>query len=122
MLDPKDTIVALASAPGPGGRAIIRLSGKQSLPLTRALGIDVGPTRAQISGAVILPDLSAPLPCDAYVFPAPRSYTGDDVVELHTLGSPPLVDRLIHACLAAGARLAQPGEFTLRAFRAGKLD
>ncbi|MFO0967006.1 MAG: tRNA uridine-5-carboxymethylaminomethyl(34) synthesis GTPase MnmE [Gemmataceae bacterium] len=122
MLDPKDTIVALATAPGPGGRAIIRLSGKNAIPITRGFGIEADATRALIAGAVLLPDVWAPLPCDAYVFPAPRSYTGEDVVELHTLGSPPLVDRLLHACLAAGARLAQPGEFTLRAFRAGKLD
>src|SRR5205807_5330649 len=54
--------------------------------------------------------------------PAPRTYTGQDVVEIHTLSSPPLIELLISRCLNAGARAAQPGEFTLRAFLAGKLD
>src|SRR5262249_22951126 len=66
--------------------------------------------------------LNSPLPADLYYWPAPRSYTGQDVVELHTIGSPPLVDLVIAECLGAGARAAQPGEFTLRAFLAGKLD
>ncbi len=63
-----------------------------------------------------------PLPADVYFFAAPRSYTGQDVVELHTLACPPLVERLVAACLDGGARAARPGEFTMRAFLAGKLD
>jgi tRNA modification GTPase len=69
-----------------------------------------------------LPGLNAPLPADLYAWPAPRTYTGQDVTELHTLACPPLVDLLVTQLLAAGARAAQPGEFTLRAFLAGKLD
>jgi tRNA modification GTPase len=62
------------------------------------------------------------MPADLHVWPGPRSYTGQDVVEIHTLSCPPLVDLLIAQLLHAGARAAQPGEFTLRAFLAGKLD
>src|SRR5205823_8090 len=69
-----------------------------------------------------LPGIASPLPADLYLWPAPRTYTGQELVELHTLGAPPLVELLIGELLRAGARAAQPGEFTLRAFLAGKLD
>ena len=62
------------------------------------------------------------LPAEIYFFHGPRSYTGQDLAEIHTIGSPPLVERLIADILNAGARPAGPGEFTLRAFLAGKLD
>ncbi len=62
------------------------------------------------------------MPADLYYWPAPKTYTGQDMVELHTISSPPLVDLLVKVCLDAGARAAQPGEFTMRAFLAGKLD
>jgi tRNA modification GTPase len=124
--DPQDTIVALSSAPGPGARAVVRLSGSAALAVARTLFHTAEPLkpgrRLLSSGAVRLPDLHAPLPADLYLFPGPRSYTGQDVVELHTVSSPPLVDRLIAECLNAGARAALPGEFSLRAFLAGKLD
>jgi tRNA modification GTPase len=64
----------------------------------------------------------APLPADLHFWPAPRTYTGQELVELHTFSSPPLVDLLVTGLLDAGARAAQPGEFTLRAFLSGKLD
>jgi tRNA modification GTPase len=57
-----------------------------------------------------------------YFFAGPRSYTGQDIAEIHTVGSPPLVERLVADLLAAGARAARPGEFTMRAFLAGKKD
>jgi tRNA modification GTPase len=62
------------------------------------------------------------LPADLHVWPTPRTYTGQEIIEIHTLSSPPLVELLIAQLLQAGARAAQPGEFTLRAFLAGKLD
>jgi len=62
------------------------------------------------------------MPCDAFVWPANRSYTREPVVELHTSGSPPLLEAVLSAVCRAGARLAEPGEFTLRAFLAGRLD
>jgi tRNA modification GTPase len=69
-----------------------------------------------------LPGVSTRLPADLYEWVAPNSYTGQHMVELHTISCPPLVDLLVTACLVAGARAAHPGEFTTRAFLAGKLD
>src|SRR5258708_29849361 len=66
--------------------------------------------------------MTAPVPALLFVWPAPRPYTGQPLAELHPLSCPPLVDLLSSQLLSAGARAAQPGEFTLRAFLAGKLD
>ena len=128
---PDDTIVALSSAAGPGARAVVRLSG----PTARAVVASVFTADATSRdrqravsgrflepGSVRLTGLHSPLPATLYFFPAPRTYTGQDLAELHTVSSPPLVERLIADLLAAGARPAQPGEFTLRAFLAGKKD
>jgi tRNA modification GTPase len=124
--DPQDTIVALSSAPGPGGRAVVRLSGPVALDVaakvfTTSRVILPGQRRCY-AGHIHLPDVAAPLPADLYVWPAPRTYTGQTLTELHTLSCPPLVDQLVAQLLAGGARAAQAGEFTLRAFLAGKLD
>lgn len=127
---PDDTIVALSSAPGPGRRAIVRASGPTArrvvdavftpqTPVTAAGGL---PARSHLPGHVRLSGVHSPLPADLYFFPGPRSYTGQDLAELHTISSPPLVERLVADLLTAGARPAQPGEFTLRAFLAGKKD
>jgi tRNA modification GTPase len=62
------------------------------------------------------------LPCDLFLWPTNRSYTREPVAEFHTLGSPPLLRAILEAICRAGARLAEPGEFTLRAFLAGRLD
>src|SRR5207302_7498755 len=122
--DLEDTIVALASAAGPGLRAVVRLSGRRAAMVAAAVvpGFTRPPDRRLVSGQIRVADVRVPLAADLYFFPAPRSYTGQDVVELHTLSCPPLVERLVAACLDAGARAARPGEFTLRAFLAGKLD
>jgi tRNA modification GTPase len=126
LADPQDTIVALSSATGGGARAIIRLSGPRALRIastcfTTSRAVDRG-TRRRYAGAMHLPDFAAPLPVDLYVWPAPRTYTGQELVELHTISCPPLVSQVVAHCLAAGARAALPGEFTLRGFLAGKLD
>src|SRR5262245_10905444 len=124
--DPQDTIVALSSAPGPGARAIVRVSGpaafRTAAAIFRPAEVLDPPRRRRHEGQLHLPGVAAPLPADLYVWPGPRSYTGQHLVELHTLSCPPLVDLLVSQCLRAGARAAQPGEFTLRAFLAGKLD
>ena len=119
-----DTIVALSSAPGGGARAIVRLSGKQARAIAATLcrAELVGGERRVVSAAAMLPGISSPLPIELHVWPAPRTYTGQDIVEMHTLGSPPLVEVLVAECLRGGARAAQAGEFTMRAFLAGKLD
>lgn len=123
------TIVALSSAPGPGGRAIIRLSGPDALTIARRMftsqteiSADAAMPRGCYAGQISLPAVPSPLPAELYVWPGPHSYTGDDLVELHTLSAPPLIDRLIASLLQAGAQAARPGEFTMRAFLAGKLD
>jgi tRNA modification GTPase len=124
--DPQDTIVALSSAPGPGARAIVRLSGPEARPIAARVfvpALEVAPAgQRRFEGHVRLSRPAASLPADLYFWPAPRTYTGQDLVELHTLSCPPLLDVLIADLLAAGARAAGPGEFTLRAFLAGKLD
>jgi tRNA modification GTPase len=124
--DPQDTIVALSSAAGPGGRAIVRLSGPAAFSCAAALFTctqPIAPTeRRCYAGQVRLPGVAAPLPVDLHFWPGPRTYTGQLLVELHTLSCPPLVDFLVAELLNAGSRAAHPGEFTLRAFLAGKLD
>jgi tRNA modification GTPase len=124
--DLQDTIVALSSAPGPGARAIVRMSGSDALTIAGkvfACASAILPDRPRVyAGQAVVPGVAVPLPADLYVWPAPRTYTGQDVVELHTISCPPLVELLVAACLTAGARAARPGEFTMRAFLAGKLD
>jgi tRNA modification GTPase len=124
--DPEDTIVALSSAAGPGPRAIVRLSGRQALAIAQQVWhspMPVEPEQRRLyAGEVRLAGLASALPADLYFWPGPHSFTGQDVVELHTISSPPLVDLLVASCLHAGARAAQAGEFTMRAFLAGKLD
>jgi tRNA modification GTPase len=121
-----DTIVALSSASGPGGRAVVRLSGPASVAAARSLfepADQVTPeARRWLSGTVRLPGVAALLPADMSIWPHPRSYTGQDVVEIHTVGCPPLVETLVATLLNWGCRAARPGEFTQRAFLAGKLD
>ncbi|MCS7020504.1 MAG: 50S ribosome-binding GTPase [Gemmataceae bacterium] len=126
---PEDTIVALSSARGVGIRGIVRVSGPLAHPIVNRIFQSTvechptGPNRWRVVfGVLQLRDLSMPLPAWLYRFYAPRSYTGQDMVEIHTLGSPPLLDLLIADLLAAGARPARAGEFTLRAFLAGKKD
>ena len=74
-----------------------------------------------VAGLLHLPELHSPIPCDVYFWPH-RGYTGQPVVEIHTVGSPPLLQMVLRSLCAAGARLAGPGEFTLRAFLAGRID
>lgn len=119
----EETIVAVSSAPGPGPRAIVRLSGPRARAAAGAVFAGDAPRPRRVArGALRLSGVHAPLPAALYLFAAPHSYTGQDVVELHTVGSPPLVERLVADLLSAGARPARPGEFTMRAFLAGKKD
>jgi tRNA modification GTPase len=121
----RDTITALSTAPGPGGLAIVRVSGPAAAEIVSRFFTAPEPLvasrRCLLSGHLRLPDL-APLPADVYFWAGPHSYTGQDLAEIHTLSCPPLLELLIAQLLQAGCRAAQPGEFTLRAFLAGKLD
>ncbi len=122
----RETIVAIATPPGRGGIGIVRLSGPQALslatPLLRRLSGPLQPARAHFCSLV--EPVTAEKLDEAVVtyFEAPRSYTGEDVVEIAAHGSPVLLDHVLRLLLAAGARLAAPGEFTERAFLSGRID
>jgi tRNA modification GTPase len=119
-----DTIVALATPAGRGALALLRVSGPQALEVLRAITQRVAfAPRMATRARLVHPVSRAPLD-DALVtwFPAPRSYTGDDTAELSVHGGVAVSSSVLGACLAAGARLAEPGEFTRRALLAGKLD
>lgn len=130
MDDPDDTIAAIASAPGGAARGIVRLSGPRAIDCLASIfladspAVDLRQAGAArvVSGRLRLTGCASTLPCDAYLWPGSRSYTRQPTAEIHTLGSPPLLDAALRELCAAGARLAQPGEFTLRAFLAGRLD
>ena len=122
-----DTIAAVATPPGRGGIGIVRLSGTQAWEITAHL---VRSRKALEAGRALLADVLdpsdplAPAIDEAVVtaFAAPHSYTGEDVVEIAAHGSPVVLDTLLRGALAAGARLAAPGEFTQRAFLNGRID
>jgi len=120
-----DTIVAMATPSGPGNRAVVRISGPQAFVAAgRVFSSPLPAERAQVDGEVRVGEVT--LPAMALTMVAPRSFTGEDVVELHVPGSPVLV-RLLQQELfrdgeAAGIREALPGEFTARACENGRLD
>jgi tRNA modification GTPase len=122
MMARPDTIAAIATAPGRGAIGIVRVSGARLSPLIEA-----------VTGRELPPRF--PVLCDfqdahgqlidhglAIRFPAPHSYTGEEVLELHGHGGPMVLRILLNRCLELGARVAAPGEFTQRAFLNGKLD
>ena len=120
----QDTIVAISTPPGHGGIGIVRLSGPASRAIAEPLLKLRNPLApAQARFAEVL-DLTGEILDEAVVtyFAAPHSYTTEDIVEIAAHGSPVLLDHLLRQCLAAGARLAEPGEFTQRAFLSGRLD
>jgi tRNA modification GTPase len=120
----RDPIVAIATAPGRGAVGIVRASGTDLAPLITAVcGRPLEPRHATLLG--FLGERGEPLDQGLAIhFPAPHSYTGEDVLELHAHGGPVLLQLLLARCVSAlpGARLAEPGEFTQRAFLNGKLD
>lgn len=121
----EDTIVAISSPPEAGVRGIVRLSGPDALRIAAEMFArapdDLRGFR-RYSGCVRWPDEAVDVPAELYVFREPRSYTRQDVAEIHTIGSMPLLAGLVDAAQVRGARLAEPGEFTGRAFLAGALD
>lgn len=120
-----DTIVALATPPGVGAIGVIRLSGPQAYAIIDQLFPSRKPS-AQPANTLLVGLLKHEgRQLDEVVlslFRAPRSYTGEDVIEISAHGSPFVQQQIITACLQLGARLARPGEFTQRAFLKGKLD
>lgn len=126
--DERDTIVAIGSAPGSAERGVVRVSGPGALTCVACCCIDgdrlttlCAPTRMREIG-IPLGGLAYPLIGDAWVWPGMRSYTGQTTVELHLPGAPPLLAAVVDRLVANGARLAAPGEFTLRAFLSGRID
>ncbi len=117
-MDFGDTIAAFSSAVAPAARILLRTSGPRSIPIAADL-CDALPTSA---GKVTLAFADLRCPAWVYVFRGPRSYTGDDTVEYHLPGSPVLARMLYDDLMARGCRPAEPGEFTARAYFAGKLD
>lgn len=120
-----DCIVAVASPPGPSARGIIRVSGREAVSIAGRL-LDstlpqVGPP-VRIVGRLLAEYLGTPLPAAVLVWPTTRSYTGQPMAEFHVIGSPPILDLVVAAVINAGARPAERGEFTMRAFLHGRID
>lgn len=120
------TIVALATANGRSGIGVIRLSGPDAVAIVGRLSssdkFDLAPRTATLR---TLTDLETGEPLDEAIitwFKSPNSFTGEDVIEISCHGSPVLLRQVIDACLQLGARLAEPGEFTLRALASGRMD
>src|SRR5438309_3666946 len=127
MFSTNDTIVAIATPPGRGGIGVVRLSGPDAHAITLRLVTHNGslrPRRATLTRIACTTDAAAE-PIDQVVVtscPRPHSYTGDDVVEVSAHGSPVILRAIVEAAIDRGARLAEPGEFTLRAFLNGRID
>lgn len=120
-----DVIVAPATPRGPAPRAVLRLSGIGLLERANEYlpqDVDFIPVQRGVTALVseILPGV--PVELSVLCFPGPASATGEDVLEIHLPGSQPVVDALLQSILQRGARMAEPGEFTRRAFLRGRLD
>ena len=117
-----DTIAAIATAPGRGGVGVIRVSGSHLLPFALAL---TGKTPQQRYATLADFKSAEGATVDSGLllfFPGPKSFTGEDVLELQGHGGPVVMQMLLARCLDLGARLAEPGEFSRRAFLNGKMD
>ena len=111
-----DTIVAIATPPGRGGIGVVRVSGVGARGIVeRLLGAPLGAVRVATLRKIVDPVVVT-------YFAGPQSYTGEDVVEISCHGAPVLLRDVVERCVKAGARLANPGEFTLRAMVHGRLD
>jgi tRNA modification GTPase len=120
-----DTIVAIATPPGRGGIGVVRLAGTDAVQIALSMlklsrGLEAN--RAHF-GELVDPASSERMDeVVATYFAKPHSYTTDDIVEISAHGAPVILRRVVEIALAAGARLAEPGEFTMRAFLNGRLD
>lgn len=127
MFSTTDTIVAIATPPGRGGLGVVRISGPEAPEIAmRLLGLakPLIPRRATF-GRVVASAEAEPRTVDEVVvtwFTAPQSYTREEVVEIGAHGSPVVLREIVSLAIDAGARLAEPGEFTLRAYLNGRLD
>jgi tRNA modification GTPase len=117
-----DTIAAIATAPGRGGVGVIRVSGSNLLPFAFALTDKTPKPRYATLADFLAADGTAIDTGLLLYFPGPNSFTGEDVLELQGHGGPVVMQMLLARCLDLGARLAEPGEFSRRAFLNGKMD
>ncbi len=125
MLHTSDTIVAIATPPGEGAIGIIRLSGSHAIAITNAIfrGKDLSQQPSHtlhfgriVGGDRVIDEVVVSL------YRGPKSYTGEDITEISCHGSAYVLQQVLALCTAGGARVAKPGEFTMRAFLSGKLD
>lgn len=120
--DEGDTIAAIATAQGRGGIGVVRISGPDAFVISKAIaGVSPPPREAKL---VTLRDRDGETLDQALVlhFPTPRSFTGEDTAEFHCHGGPVILAAVLSECTARGARHAEPGEFSQRAFLNGKID
>jgi tRNA modification GTPase len=128
MFSPDDTIVAIATPAGRGGLGVVRISGVEAREVAGRILVrrePLQPRHATFTRVRAFGSGDAAQRVDEVVatwFPAPHSYTGEHVVELSAHGSPVILQQVLKSAIDAGARLARPGEFTLRAFVNGKKD
>lgn len=118
-MNPQDTIVAICTPPGAGGLGVVRLSGTRARDIAARM---VHPVPAWEPWRAHFAELTGIDQVVVTFFAAPRSYTAEDVVEISCHGSPVVLRHAVATALELGARLAEPGEFTLRAFLNGRID
>jgi tRNA modification GTPase len=123
-LNLNETIVAISTPPGRGGIGVVRLSGSESLRIARSILRRPGDLQPRVASVADLLDESGDTVDHVVViwFPGPRSYTAEDVVEISCHGAPVVLRFCVERAVRAGARPAEPGEFTLRAYINGRID
>jgi tRNA modification GTPase len=132
-LELHDTIAAVASPSDPAPRGIVRISGERTVDVVAQVfqttasdsnSEDWQRSRmpVRIEGHIALPTIGTPLPAALMLWPTARSYTGQPMAEIHTIGAPPLLGAVLERLFECGARSANRGEFTMRAFLAGRID
>ena len=114
-----DTIVAIATPPGHSGLGVVRVSGPEAAGIAQRLTDRPDPFKPRYATLTSIPRVDQVI---VTWFAAPQSYTGEDVIEISGHGSPWVLQTIVELACTAGARLAQPGEFTLRAYLNGRLD
>jgi len=123
MFSTDDTIAAIATPPGRGGIGVVRISGARAVEIASTLtaGRRLVPRHATLAAMTTCDGIQIDHAVVTW-FAAPHSYTGEDVVEVSAHGSPIVLQQIVASAIDAGARLANPGEFTLRAYLNGRLD
>jgi len=125
LSDSRTTIVAIASATSPSLRGIVRIAGDDAIEILSRFAFLPLLDRSRPGHVAIQMQLGLPLglvDASAFLWPTSKAYAGCPSVEIHTLGSIPILESVVRAAIEAGARPAGPGEFTMRAFLAGRLD